>query len=399
MCLGVNTWFRYLVFFILFACPLDVFASLLGAYNYQYTESTLRKLQSEAAKSGMSDLPLGNCSDHVDLTLKSYGDKNKSKKDDVITGYEKGRIVRLYGSRGRYFGSIGFFDYVEWIDLNIPSPFVETLLSGYKSALKAGNCDIAQSILDAMINGKVDNHPDIGPHVTFSNGTDKCVVDSNGGSSCAFNKIKYDENGNPRIEVCGQENCDRATLDEYASGKDRATNSGNNSGNNDNPNPKDPNTGNNSGNNDNNGSAGDNNSNGQGSGSTAGQGSGAGTGQGNGADNGQGSGAGTGGGSGSGNGDGKGEDKDGKDEETSVNIFDAPSMSSAFLGLRQVIRDKFLSEISVGSGECLKVSLSLMGRHFEISTHCEILEAIADQFAALMMFLYSFAAVRIVLSA
>lgn len=121
--------------------------------------------------------------------------------------------------------------------------------------------------------------------------------------------------------------------------------------------------------------------------------------------NGDGKGSGGGGGATAGNGKGDGEGdgiggdgKDDKDKEA-VDFSEAPSIDEAFAPLKKALKDKFSPKVDLGGGDCPKPQFSLMGKTFVISAHCDILAQLREQFATLMMFLYTFAAIRIVLSA
>lgn len=117
--------------------------------------------------------------------------------------------------------------------------------------------------------------------------------------------------------------------------------------------------------------------------------------------NGSGGGGGSGAGNGQGDGEGDGKDGDGKDEKDTeaVDLFEAPSMGEAFAPLQKVLKDKFSPNIEIDGGDCPKPQFTLMGKSFTVSAHCDILAQLAEYFSSLMMFLYTFTAIRILLSA
>ena len=108
---------------------------------------------------------------------------------------------------------------------------------------------------------------------------------------------------------------------------------------------------------------------------------------------------GTGTGSGKGNGGGVAGNGKGDKDTSDVDFFEAPSMSEVFAPLQKLLKDKFSPNVEIGGGDCPKPTITLMGKSYNISSHCEILATVRDYFSALMMFLYTFTAIRILLSA
>lgn len=282
----------------------------------------------------------------------------------------------------------GRWEYGYKINFKAPEKYKKPILSALKNALASGNCDLANYFANMLVNGKEKQTPDGKNGFVYEddheNGT-SCVVLENGEAQCRRHYLMEDNpDGTKRICITpdSQSGChEDFSMEELSKKNNKKDDKSNNSGSSDGK-----------GNSSHNKDGGlDGSDNGTGSGDS-----------GNGSGNGKG-GKGDGSGDGSGKGNGKGVgDKEGdgdKDKTEDIEIKAAPSMKEVFSGLRDKIKDKFLKDFEISNAQCPTVQFSLLNRTFTIDQHCNILESIREFMQSLMMFLYTFAAIRVVLSA
>uniref|UniRef100_A0AAU8B551 Uncharacterized protein n=1 Tax=Dulem virus 57 TaxID=3145768 RepID=A0AAU8B551_9VIRU len=410
MRLGVYLRFSRLIL-LAFLCSVSFFghaAAIWSDVGYFYNSSEFNKDGADNTQG----YDLSKCNVSSFFGAKEDGDKDASREHVRVDQDENGLKIH-YGGKGGYFGYDSRWNYAQYFEFNVPPAFKNTLLSALKKALSSGNCTLANELTNQLKNG-TPQECDGDKCLTFedANGS-TCTVTSSGGSYCKWDggsSYGETEDGTPRITISPRD----GSLDDYAGVKDVDKLTDDNSGQ---PGGSDKS----GGINEHSGSAGDS---GQGS-SNSGNGTGGGTGKVDGNTSGSkgagsaGGGDGTGGkgkeggngtgekgdgesdkGDGKGSGKGKGDgnsDKDKDKGETQVDLS-APTMNQFFAGLRKTLKDKFLSDFDITGGECPKPTITLLHRSYTISQHCTVLESVRDHFAALMMFLYTFAAMRVILS-
>lgn len=396
MFMGINNGFKRLIWvlpFLLFISPFSYAApSCIAFALISKNDKDGNGPEGEGYIKTSCKLPTDGSNTYI------CGNPSKETNNTLVKSDSTGfTIYNRWYEKGFFDNGYWFWDQQFNYASSLSSNQNATGNRALMSALKNGNCDVAQALAEAMGNPQFYKDPETGESgIGIKNGSDRCVIKEDGSSLCKFNKEEYDENGNPKLKICGEVNCDSGTLEEYAQGGN-SKNKGETGGVQDNPDEK--------------GSGGINEHRGGSSntgGTNAGSGSGAGSTGSGGATAGGGSGGKGGGGSGKGNGKGnggqglgtgeKGDGKDDKDTE-GVDFFEAPSMSESFGKLGKVLKDKYLKSFSIDGGNCPTPNITIMKRSFTITQHCEILKAIESYFASLMMFLYTFTAIRIVLSA
>ena len=429
MYLGFNNRIKRVIF-VLPLLLISNFAFSDGTYwriNAWYNEN------SQGVNKGGFDF--SKCGDTALPVNVQYGDSD-APRDDMIQDTDENYIMFTYGKRWEKNKRSGIWKFSQGVEFKAPEQFKAPIISAVKKALAQGNCIAAKDLIDGLINGQ----QCYGDAYCFENTNDdgtknQCYVKSDGENKCKISDGKTEEtlpDGTPKINVdcpAGQD-CRRETdLDGYANQSDAKKDKGDagNKGIRDikgegGQTGQGSDNDNKSGGKGSKGSVGSQNNDGNGRNQGGGlTGDGAtreikgkdsdnedkgeggnmggknGTGKG-----GSGTGTGSGGtGTGSGKGNGGGVAGNGKgDKDTSdVDFFDAPSIEEAFAPLQKVLKDKFSPKVDVGGGDCPKPQFNLMGRSFTVSAHCEILARLREQFATLMMFLYTFVAIRIVLSA
>ena len=419
------------VIFVLPLLLISNFALSDGTYyriNGWYNEDT------QGRDEGGFDLSKCNDSSRFPINVQ-YGDSG-APRDDMIQDTTPNYIMFVYGKRWEKNKRSGIWKFAQGIEFKAPQQYRQPILSALKKALAQGNCIAAADLADGLANGQ----ECFGDAYCFENTNDdgsknQCYVKSNGENKCKISDGKTEEtlpDGTPKINVdcpAGQD-CRRETdLDGYANQSDNKKDKGESGnkgikdikgegGQTDQGSDND----NKSGGKGSKGSVGSQNNDGNGRNQGGGlTGDGAtreikgkdsdnedkgeggnmggknGTGKG-----GSGTGTGSGGtGTGSGKGNGGGVAGNGKgDKDTSdVDFFEAPSMGEVFAPLQKLLKDKFSPNVEIGGGDCPKPTITLMGKSYNISSHCEILATVRDYFSALMMFLYTFTAIRILLSA
>lgn len=418
MRLGVNLRFTRLIF-VFIGLFFSAF-SYAAYYPYFYDISSIKKNNQSAESQGFD---FSKCSNFLGNATEKEGNPG-AKQDDVVVEQGKNYLTIAIGTRGNYFAADGRFEYEETHYFNVPSAFQPTLLSAFKKSLSSGNCSLANALANQLANGEPKQCGD-DQCIGFEDDNGSiCAISSNGSSKCKWDggtANGTNEDGTPKITISPRE----GTLEDYAGvnetdvvGHDNPNNSDNppNPGESDNP----GNTGSNSGTGNNNGqgssnSGGTSNSGtgtGGGTGTTEGNTSGSmgdgsagsgngsgGTGTGGNGTGSQGEGQGSGGeGQGSGGKIGDGNSDEDKKEGKPLDLS-APSMKEAFSGLKKALKDKFLGDFEIKGGECPKPSVTILSRTYHIRQHCDILETVQEYFSALMMFLYTFAAMRVILSA
>lgn len=428
MCLGFNNWIKRVIFVL----PLLLISNAAlsdGTYyriNGWYNEDT------QGRDEGGFDL--SKCSDSSRFPINvQYGDPG-APRDDMIQDTTPNYIMFVYGKRWEKNKRSGIWKFAQGIEFKAPQQYRQPILSALKKALAQGNCIAAADLADGLANGQ----ECFGDAYCFENTNDdgsknQCYVKSNGENKCKISEGKTEEtlpDGTPRIKIdCASgEDCRRETdLDGYADQTDKASPKAESGGKRE-LRGKEGDKGSNGGSSggSSGGSGGGSNlggsSGGSGKGSSGGSSGGSLGGSSGGSDDdndnkgeggnmggkngtgkgGSGTGTGSGGtGTGSGKGNGGGVAGNGKgDKDTSdVDFFEAPSMSEVFAPLQKLLKDKFSPNVEIGGGDCPKPTITLMGKSYNISAHCEILAAVRDYFSALMMFLYTFTAIRILLSA
>lgn len=266
----------------------------------------------------------------------------------------------------------------------------KTMSSALRKALEADNCDIAGAIFDSMSNPNIDADGD----VSFTNGDDACAITKDGTSACTFNKSGLTEDGRPKITICGEQNCDSGTLDEYSSSKTEISK--------DTPSPPQNGDGQPSDKpprelrpDDSSGSS----SGGGSSGSSSGSGSSGGGSSGGGSSGGDTSGSQGGSGVGNGKGDGEGDEEgDGNSEVNNPQLEDF-NLREAISNLKGKLDDIIPKDIEAPSGTCPTVSISIMQVAYVIDAHCQIMDRHGDKLSAVFSLIWAFLAIRILLSA
>ncbi|QLB14724.1 hypothetical protein A6B39_04285 [Mannheimia granulomatis] len=321
--------------------------------------------------------------------MEEDGDSS-ARRDYLSVSKNEYSIVFNYGEnfKDNTFAD-GVFKYAQKVEFGVTANYQKPLLNGLKNALKAGNCDIAQSILETLANGKPQNQGQDNEFLGFENGTDRCAIAKDGTSVCAFNKLKVDEQGNPIIGTCEQTNCDRDTLENYASAKQnpkgRSDKGSNNRG--------EPNA-NGSGINELRGSGG--NSGSSSGSSSSGKGN-EGTGKSEGVGNGKGEGSGT----GKGQGDGKGENENVKADLSYPQLeeFDIRKVLSEL----KKSKEGFIPKLSLNGGTCPSLNITFASKFLSINetvdAHCRIFRSASGLLGSVFLFIWGIVSIRIVLSA
>ena len=448
MFLGFNNWFKRVIL---------IFPFLLIS-NSAFSEGTYWRINAwynEYSKGeNRGNFDFSKCDSSAIPVNVQYGDSG-APRDDVIQDTTENYIMFIYGKRWDKSKRDGIWKFAQGVEFKAPNQFKGPIVSALKKALSQGNCQAASDLANGLANGQSCKGKDNSDAYCFARENDDgsknaCLVEADGSSFCKVKTGQGDEtnpDGTPKLHIdCGSGmDCRKDTdLNGYADLPDTSDNNKNNgddgkvkehrgdSGNNNDGssgqsggsgaqgpdkrgNSKDDTgkvgagnaTGGKSSNtktendSDKEGAQDDNKTDKKGDSKVKdsdkdGDGK-ASDGDGNGSGGGNGSGAGNGKGDKTGDGDGG----DGKEDESkeSVDFFEAPSIDEAFAPLKKALKDKFSAKVDINGGDCPKPQFALMGKTFVISAHCEILAQLREQFATLMMFLYTFAAIRIVLSA
>ena len=448
MFLGFNNWFKRVIL---------IFPFLLIS-NSAFSEGTYWRINAwynEYSKGeNRGNFDFSKCDSSAIPVNVQYGDSG-APRDDVIQDTTENYIMFIYGKRWDKSKRDGIWKFAQGVEFKAPNQFKGPIVSALKKALSQGNCQAASDLANGLANGQSCKGKDNSDAYCFARENDDgsknaCLVEADGSSFCKVKTGQGDEtnpDGTPKLHIdCGSGmDCRKETdLNGYADLPDTSDNNKNNgddgkvkehrgdSGNNNDGssgqsggsgaqgpdkrgNSKDDTgkvgagnaTGGKSSNtktendSDKEGAQDDNKTDKKGDSKVKdsdkdGDGK-ASDGDGNGSGGGNGSGAGNGKGDKTGDGDGG----DGKEDESkeSVDFFEAPSIYEAFAPLKKALKDKFSAKVDINGGDCPKPQFPLMGKTFVVSAHCDILAQLREQFATLMMFLYTFAAIRIILSA
>ena len=423
MCLGCNSWIKWLIF-VFFISFYSHYALSTDATYYRinawYNEDT------QGRDEGGFDL--SKCSDSSRFPINvQYGDSG-APRDDMIQDTTPNYIMFVYGKRWEKNKRSGIWKFAQGIEFKAPQQYRQPIVSALKRALAQGNCIAAADLADGLANGK----ECFGDAYCFENTNDdgtknQCYVKSDGDNKCKISDGKTEEtlpDGTPKINVdcpAGQD-CRRETdLNGYADQTDKAS-------------PKAESGGKRElrgkeGDKGSNGDSSGGSSGGSGSGSSGGSGKGSGGGsnlggslggssggsdddsdnKGDGGDQsgkdgkgkgekgkGEGKGKGKGnGGGGLGNGNGSGDGKGVEFPELAE--FD---IKQAITEAKESLQNKLsLDGISLSGGSCPTFTVSVFGASESIDLHCKIFDANGGAITAAFLFIWGFAAVRIFLSA
>jgi len=372
-----NHWFKRLVvvFAFLSASPFSYSQALWSSVGYWYFRSDLNSDGDKfVTQCDLSKFPGKKLTD---------GDLGAPRIDSRVK-FDGTGIVTDYGDGDNSFVGDGWFRYAEKIEFSdkLSKGQSQQGRAALKNALKNGNCDIADSLLNAM------NEPFINDDGiwAFSNGEDACAVLADGSSSCDVEGAaeECDKNGQNCRIIIGNDK--EMTLEEYSKVKPKDQNlensqhGGNQTSKNENnvPDIGKGLSGNNSGHSNN--SASSNSQSSQSSETSQGS-----KGNKKGA-------VGNGKGKGEGEGDGEGN---GKFNKPSLEQFD---LKSAFAGLKDKLKD-LIPDLSMPSGSCPTVSIPVFNTTKNIDVHCRIFDQNGSKLTAVFSFIWGFIAIRILLSA
>ena len=386
MRLGVHTWLQSLIILPLLFFSADSSASILSKVGFWFDP---KDYNDSSSKSGGFDL--SKCKLDAVKGKEEEGNKNDIGpfvKTEVTPDY----IATIYGKDKGGFLLSAQWTYGIKVNFNAPEKYRKPILNALKNALANGNCELANYFANMLANGKEFEDKDGKKNWGYSDDKEHgttCVVGENASDGLCRRKYLSEDNpdGTKRVCVSPADSGDCSedlSLDELSkktNNKDKNQgDSGSSGGKGDGSSIDDKRGG----------------SNGSSSGAGAGS---SGSGNGNSDKGGKGDGSGDGSGKGQGGGVGDKEGDGDKDKTEDVEIKDAPTMKETFAGLRDKIKDKLLKDFEISGAQCPTAQLSLFNRTFTIDQHCDILESIRDFMQSLMMFLYTFAAIRIVLSA
>ena len=431
MCLGGNTWFKWLIFVVFISFYSHFALSSEGTYwriNAWYNEDA------KGYNSGGYDF--SKCDGSLFPFNVEYGDSS-APRDDMVQDSAEDYIMITYGKRWEKNKKSGIYKYSRGVKFKAPQQYRQPIVSALKRALAQGNCIAAADLADGLANGQ----ECFGDAYCFENTNDdgtknQCYVKSDGENKCKISDGKTEEtlpDGTPKINIdCpADQDCRRETdLNGYADQTDKASpkaesggkrelrgkegdkgsnggssggssggsGSGSNLGGSSGGSGKGSGGGSNLGgslggssggsddDSDNKGDGGDQSGkDGKGKGEK-GKGEGKGKGKGNG-----GGGLGNGDGSGNGSGDGKGV------EFPELAEFD---IKQAITEAKESLQNKLsLDGISLSGGSCPTFTVSVFGASESIDLHCKIFDANGGAITAAFLFIWGFAAVRIFLSA
>ncbi|UEC23925.1 hypothetical protein [Pasteurella canis] len=313
---------------------------------------------------------------------KTDGDKNAPRVDIRIKVDSSGVVTDYGDGEGGSFSGDGWFRYAEKIEFSsrLSSSQNSVAREAFKTALKNNNCQIADSLLDALTN------PNLREDGMLSIDGDgyKCAITNSGLSDCLVEGAAEtcDENGeNCHISIGNEK---RMGLDELAKTKEKEKQNGSD------------NSGSNGSSNQNNGHGGNSGADGTGSGNASGNNSSGGKSDGKnqgskGDKDGQ-------NGSGSGVGSGEGDKKgDGKDEGKLPELeeFD---IKKSLEELKSKLSDMVGGQCSV-SGNCQPITFSLFNATHTIDIHCKLFSENGDGIKSGFTFLWTTIGILIILSA
>lgn len=320
---------------------------------------------------------------------KTCGDSSREVNFQTIDSDDTGLTVH-HGLYEPDFFVDGYWQFDQQFDFgaNLKSVYKNALLPNLIKALKNDNCDIANAILDAMQNPDIRKNGD-SEFLGFKNGEDKCVVLSDGKTTCKgpSYKTSQDKDGKTRLDIDPNGGWERS-LDDYSSSK-----------------PND---------NINNPGSSDNKNKGDGSGIHEHRGNGSssgGSGQANNGNNKPGDkgtdkndgkpGNGGNGGSSIGNGKGEGEgDDEGKDiGDVKMPKLQTPDLEKTLNAAKKQIEDKVGSGYELSKGQCEPISISVFSHTETIDLHCQVFEKLGSTAGPAFTLLWTTLGVLIILSA
>ncbi|HDR1109726.1 TPA: hypothetical protein QB297_002200 [Pasteurella multocida] len=328
------------------------------------------------------DLNNDNAITQSDCNLSKFSGAKKTDGNpnaprvDIRTKIDSTGIVTDYGDGEKPFLGDGIFRYAEKIEFSkqLSQSQNSVSKSALETALRNNNCDVADSLLNAMTNPSF-NQDGI---LSIEGDGYLCGITTSGDSDCLVQGPSQtcDDNGENCHITIGNDK--RISLDELSKTKPKEKeNSQNNSGSNG--------SSNSGGSGGNSSSSGSGNSNGSSSsgGSTQSQNQG---GQGNNNS----------GGSGLGSGDGQGDgDGDGNSKLPELEEFD---IRKSLEGLKSKLANLVKGQCTV-SGDCPTISFSLFNATHTIDIHCKIISENGEGIRAGFSFLWTTIGVLIILSA
>ncbi|VEE88899.1 hypothetical protein [Actinobacillus equuli] len=381
MRLGCNNRIKLSILFLFSFISMDVFAiAQWSKVGYVY--------RIDSKKNSSNDYDMSKC----DLKMSTAGMNEDgdphAQRDYLDIKLDQYSIVFNYGTnfKDKFFAD-GAFKYAQQIRFSVGENYRKPLLSALKKALKAGNCDIAQSLVDTLANGKVQKEGESDEFLGFENGTDRCAISKDGSSVCAFNKEGSDEEGNPVIGVCNETNCDRDTLENYASSKQEPKGSSGQGA-----------TDARNGINELRGSGGNSGSspNGGSNGSAA---SGSGGNHGGSGHSDKGTGNGKGLGTGKSEGDGDKEHGNGDLTYPELEEFD---IKKAFNELKKS-KEGFIPNLSFSGGSCPPLDINFNTKFLvineKVDVHCQVFKGSAELLSSIFLFIWGIVSLRVILSA
>lgn len=370
------------IIFLLFSVSFNVNAVTWSSVGFDFW------LDEYGDSKNKGDLDLSKCKLNPSL-MEEEGNKSDAGQY-VESRYSGGMFLIVhYGKaiEGKKYGRWGYaqrFTFPPKLSDNYKKP----LFAAFKKALSAGNCDIANAILDAMQNPDIRKNGD-SEFLGFKNGEDKCVVLSDGKTTCKgpSYKTSQDKDGKTRLDIDPNGGWERS-LDDYSSSK--PNDNINNPGSSDNKNKGD--------------GSGINEHRGNGSSSS-------GSGQANNGNNKPGDkgtdkndgkpGNGGNGGSSIGNGKGEGEgDDEGKDiGDVKMPKLQTPDLEKTLNAAKKQIEDKVGSGYELSKGQCEPISISVFSHTEIIDLHCQVFEKLGSTAGPAFTLLWTTLGVLIILSA
>lgn len=396
-----SSWFIRLVLVSFFVYPVHVLSAPV-CWSYSTIpkgggpSNTLEPGQTEVKTN--CKLSGGGSNYHV------CGDLSKPNNRIITESDETGITIHYQFFDPNYFddGS-NFADEQFDFGSNLTANYRNALLPNLINALNNDNCDLANSILNAMQNPDIYKDGD-NDFLGFKNGSDKCVVKSDGSTECRgpSYKISKDKDGNTRVDIDPQNEWIRK-LEDYARTKNSDTNnnpgaSGNGSG------------GIGSSSSSNSGSINDRRGH---SGSSGGGGSSSdkkgdaeygnnkegdkGSSGANGKPGNGGGGGLTGSGSGKGDDDG---DNEGKNSDIKLPKIDGEiDISKILEDAKSKLEDKVGGNYDISGGSCEPFNFTVMGRPQSVSFHCEIFSKMESTISPAFTLIWTALSIIIILSA
>lgn len=372
---------RLVLMLISFSIAGNVYAaSIWSSVGNIYFKKDLNRDENRGLKSTNCDISKLAGKKEVD------GDPMAPRQDMQVKMNGDSVIVN-YGDGEKAFVGDGTFRYAEKREFNsnLHSKYKSPLVQALKTALEKDNCDIADTLMDALQNGKPQQTEDgQGELLGFNHGQDKCAITSSGETRCKWSGAaeQCDSNGQNCRIIIGNDKT--GSLQDYAASKERKTENNQSSGGSGTINEH---RGDSAGS----GSTGSGSGNAGGSSSSGGQSDGKNEGS-------QGNKLGKNGvGNGTGNGQGDGEG-DGNAKVNTPKLEDI-DLKKAFMLMKKKLDGIIPEGLSVPSGSCPRFTVPVLGRTYSIETHCQILDKNGGKLSAVFMLIWGFIALRILLSA